>query len=335
MIVAQVGQCGIQIGNYIQTLLDDGDAQLVVDTERKVWRKHLSLYKDQTVYKDLGTGGRGNNWACGYSDPMDVMESFRKACEITPSNSMLLVHSLGGGTGSGLGSRLAVEIRDDYPKMTIATCSVLPLATGETCLQNYNAVLSLASLSRNVDIIGLVANTLLDGPLSDMNRYISECLRDMLVSKYLQDLIVNVTPNPQMAIAQFAHTSGVQSWQDATSLLTRKIFSIESHKPRCFGAVLRTRGPKILPALKLDRISKRLGQCGNIELRASVCTEQHLNICYNSTTSAYMIEPIVQICEQQYLHKAYLHWYTRYVDESVIGDAIEDLHSIVTDYYQS
>mgnify|MGYP001763119717 FL=1 len=37
-----------------------------------------------------------------------------------------LVHSLGGGTGSGLGTNLLSKLREEYPDRMLATWSVLP-----------------------------------------------------------------------------------------------------------------------------------------------------------------------------------------------------------------
>jgi cell division GTPase FtsZ len=46
--------------------------------------------------------------------------------------SVVLIHSLAGGTGSGLGSRIIEEIRDLYPKIPICTISIAACQSGET-----------------------------------------------------------------------------------------------------------------------------------------------------------------------------------------------------------
>ncbi len=66
---------------------------------------------------------------------------------------MLLVHSLGGGTGSGLGSRLLEAVRDEYPKATLLDAVVAPFSAGDTPLQHYNTVLSLASAHEHADAV--------------------------------------------------------------------------------------------------------------------------------------------------------------------------------------
>jgi hypothetical protein len=42
----------------------------------------------------------------------------------------LMLHSLGGGTGSGLGSAVLEGLRDEYPAAVLATVSVAPSLSG-------------------------------------------------------------------------------------------------------------------------------------------------------------------------------------------------------------
>ena len=66
------------------------------------------LFDDRMLIKDVS--GSGNNWAHGYNEygPMyhdKIMNKIRKAVEACDSlQSFLILHSLGGGTGSGVGS---------------------------------------------------------------------------------------------------------------------------------------------------------------------------------------------------------------------------------------
>ena len=60
----------------------------------------------------------------------------------------IVVHSLTGGTGSGLGSHLVERIRDAYPLAHVMSVAVSPHSSGDSPLQHYNSLLSLASLQR-------------------------------------------------------------------------------------------------------------------------------------------------------------------------------------------
>lgn len=76
------------------------------------------------------------------------MEMIRKQTEKSDYfRGALLFHSLAGGTGSGLGSRIIEEYRDAYSHQKyLFTVSIWPASSGETPLQQYNTCLSLSGL---------------------------------------------------------------------------------------------------------------------------------------------------------------------------------------------
>lgn len=65
--------------------------------------------------------GTGNSWAKGhYTDGADladsVMDTVRKEAELCDClQGFQLTHSLGGGTGSGMGTLLISRIREELP----------------------------------------------------------------------------------------------------------------------------------------------------------------------------------------------------------------------------
>ena len=69
-------------------------------------------------------GGAGNNWARGYSLGDSVQESImdmidREADGSDSLEGFVLIHSIAGGTGSGLGSYLLEKLNDRFPKKLI------------------------------------------------------------------------------------------------------------------------------------------------------------------------------------------------------------------------
>jgi len=143
---------------------------VLVDSEPKVI-KHLAEEKSLSVVLDsqhnmvYTQSGRGNNWALGYSatyrdhqqqEGLDnavpplyerALEALRREAEKADYFlGVMLLHSLAGGTGSGLGSRLVEEYRDTFGKSYLATTSVWPHSSGETPLQHYNTCFSLSRL---------------------------------------------------------------------------------------------------------------------------------------------------------------------------------------------
>lgn len=155
---------------------------VLVDGESKVVEAALAASRGGTFAFDPASAawsqtGRGGNFALGYAGnggPMPVfaapgrqpelvgqaLECVRRqveGCHGTHTGTVL-THSLGGGTGSGLGSRLAEEVRDEMPKVPLLSVSILPLSMGENPAQCFNALLALATLQEVTDGILLYEN---------------------------------------------------------------------------------------------------------------------------------------------------------------------------------
>ena len=63
-----------------------------------------------------------------------------------------MCHSLGGGTGSGMGTLLISKIREEFPDRMMLTFSVFPSPkVSDTVVEPYNATLSVHQLVENAD----------------------------------------------------------------------------------------------------------------------------------------------------------------------------------------
>lgn len=63
-----------------------------------------------------------------------------------------LTHSLGGGTGSGMGTLLVSKMREEYPDRIMTTYSVFPSPkVSDAVVEPYNATLSVHQLVENTD----------------------------------------------------------------------------------------------------------------------------------------------------------------------------------------
>ena len=63
-----------------------------------------------------------------------------------------ITHSLGGGTGAGMGTLLISKIREEYPDRIMCTYSVCPSPkVSDTVVEPYNATLSVHQLVENAD----------------------------------------------------------------------------------------------------------------------------------------------------------------------------------------
>lgn len=67
----------------------------------------------------------------------------------------MLLHSIAGGTGSGMGSFLLERLNDRFPKKLIQTYSVFPDThdAGDIVVQPYNSLLSMRRLTQNADSV--------------------------------------------------------------------------------------------------------------------------------------------------------------------------------------
>lgn len=71
----------------------------------------------------------------------------------------MLMHSIAGGTGSGLGSFLLERLNDKFPKKLIQTYSVFPNAQeGDVVVQPYNSLLTLKRLTNHADSVVVLDN---------------------------------------------------------------------------------------------------------------------------------------------------------------------------------
>ncbi|CAH0554657.1 unnamed protein product [Brassicogethes aeneus] len=101
----------------------------------------------------FGNQSAGNNWAKGHYTEgaeiadavLDVVRREAEGCDFLQGFQVL--HSLGGGTGSGFGCLLLRKLREEYPDRIVCTFSLAPSSkVSDTVVEPYNAVLSMQYL---------------------------------------------------------------------------------------------------------------------------------------------------------------------------------------------
>ena len=78
--------------------------------------------------------------------------------ECSSIQSFFMLHSLGGGTGSGFGSKILESLEDTFPKITRFACSVFPNDDDDVITSPYNALLSASKLIEHADCVFPVDN---------------------------------------------------------------------------------------------------------------------------------------------------------------------------------
>merc|ERR1712060_657036 len=113
----------------------------------------------------FGQTGAGNNWAKGHytegaeliDSVLDVVRKEAEGCDCL--QGFQVTHSLGGGTGSGMGTLLISKIREEYPDRQMVTYSVMPSPkVSDTVVEPYNATLSAHQLVENADDVMCIDN---------------------------------------------------------------------------------------------------------------------------------------------------------------------------------
>ncbi|KAL7067570.1 putative tubulin beta chain [Cryptosporidium serpentis] len=172
----------------------------------------------------FGQSGAGNNWAKGHYTEgaelldavLDVVRHEAESCDCLQGFQM--THSLGGGTGSGMGTLLVGKIHEEFPDRIVQTFSVLPSPkVSDTVVEPYNATLSIHQLVENSDAVQVVDNEALydicfrtlkltNPSYGDLNHLVSVamsgvtcCLRfPGQLNSDLRKMCVNLVPFPRL-----------------------------------------------------------------------------------------------------------------------------------------
>merc|ERR1711935_1033093 len=204
----------------------------------------------------FGQSGAGNNWAKGHytegaeliDSVLDVVRKEAESCDCL--QGFQLTHSLGGGTGSGMGTLLISKIREEYPDRIMNTFSVVPSPkVSDTVVEPYNATLSVHQLVENTDESYCIDNEALydicfrtlkltTPTYGDLNHLVSAtmsgvttCLRfPGQLNADLRKLAVNMVPFPRLHffITGFAPLSArgdIPYHNLNVPMLTQQVFS--------------------------------------------------------------------------------------------------------------
>jgi len=172
----------------------------------------------------FGQSSAGNNWAKGHytegaeliDQVLDVVRREMETCDCL--QGFQICHSLGGGTGSGLGTLLLAKIREEYSERLISTFSILPSPkVTDTVVEPYNATLSIHQLIENADSVFCLDNEALfdickrtlklpNPDFNDLNRLVSNVMSGTTCSlrfpgqlnSDLRKLAVNLVPFPRL-----------------------------------------------------------------------------------------------------------------------------------------
>lgn len=187
---------------------------------------------------------------------MDVVRREAESSECM--QGFQLTHSLGGGTGSGMGTLLISKLREEYPDRIMNTFSVVPSPkVSDTVVEPYNTILSMNQLVENTDETFCIDNEALydicqrslklsQPSYADLNHLISltmsgvtTCLRfPGQLNADLRKLAVNMVPFPRLhfflpAFAPLTSRCNKQFSSLTVPQLTQQVFDSRNVMTAC------------------------------------------------------------------------------------------------------
>ncbi|KAL7681316.1 putative tubulin [Plasmopara halstedii] len=139
------------------------------------------LFDQQQLVTDVS--GSGNNWAHGhclygpkYKEQLE--DKLRCAVELCDSlQSFFVMHSMGGGTGSGLGTYILGLLEDLYPNVYRFATVVFPSEDDDVVTSPYNSMLALNELTQHADCVLPIENEALIDLCAKIGRGMSSVAR--------------------------------------------------------------------------------------------------------------------------------------------------------------
>ncbi|KII69107.1 Tubulin beta-2 chain [Thelohanellus kitauei] len=220
------------------------------------------LFKPE--YYISAASGAGNNFAKGFytegAELVDrIFDSVRKEVEQCESlQGFQVVHSSGGGTGSGLGSRIISSLHDDYSDKIISSFTVFPSPkVSDVVVEPYNATLCLNHLVEstsatfcqdNEALYNICSNSLkiAQPNYQDLNRMVSDAMSGITacvrfpgqLNSDFRKLVVNLTPYPRLhfylnSIAPLTSVASQQYRSLSVADVTNEMFESKNMMVAC------------------------------------------------------------------------------------------------------
>ncbi|XP_060527938.1 tubulin delta chain-like [Cylas formicarius] len=399
VISLQFGQCGNQIGQTLYSVVDDDiklnykddvylqkkwfrtnrngvwePRSVLIDTETKVTDNvQRSNFKFRNVVAK-SFGGAANNWAFGYfqlsrkivDEALNCVRLEVEECDFL--TSILNIYGLAGGTGSGVGSYIIEQLRDEYPKKNILNCSVLANSKGEISTQCYNSLLTLSHLHsissgtilfQNEKLFNICSYILNQKQVSfsQLNLVLSNQLVSAVQSEDIT-LLNNLTAYPCFKYLEIQtepyireHNmkfEGIRSW-DALVCSTFKgsrydlhLLKENSFNMKLISGALMTHGSKnfVFNKQVYQHSTKFVNWIPNEEVFKSFHNkkkfldfEKYVTLILNSNRIYIPLNSLIKDAWTSFVHGAYLHHYKKFgLEEDNFINAFQELENLLDEY---
>ena len=323
----------------------------------------------------FGQTGAGNNWAKGHytegaeliDSVLDVVRKEAEGCDCL--QGFQITHSLGGGTGSGMGTLLISKIREEYQDRIIETFSVFPSPkVSDTVVEPYNATLSIHLLVDSTDEVQVIDNEALydicfrtlkltTPTYGDLNHLVSAVMSGVTCSLRfpgqlnadLRKLAVNLVPFIRLHFFMIGFapltSRGSQQYRALTvPELTQQMFDAKNmmcasdpRHGRYLTAAAMFRGR--MSTKEVDEQMLNFVEWIPNNIKSAVCDippkglKMAVTFIGNSTAIQEMFKRVAEQFTVMFRRKAFLHWYTgEGMDEMEFTEAESNLSDLVTEY---
>merc|ERR1712028_31715 len=306
----------------------------------------------------FGQTGAGNNWAKGHytesaeliDSVLDVVRKEAEGCDCL--QGFQITHSLGGGTGSGMGTPLISKIREEYPDRIMETFSVCPSPkVSDTVVEPYNATLSVHQLVENSDEVMVCDNE----ALYDI------CFRTLKLTTPtygdLRKMAVNLVPFPRLHFFMIGFAPLTSRGSQQYRALTVPELTQQGFDAKNMMCAADPRHGRYLTCSALFR-----GRMSTKEVDEQMLNVQNKNSSYfvewipnnikssvcdippkglkmaavflgNSTAIQELWKRVSEQFTGMFRRKAFLHWYTgEGMDEMEFTEAESNMNDLVSEY---
>ncbi|CAM1326340.1 TUBE1 (predicted) [Pycnogonum litorale] len=135
---------------------------ILVDMEEGVVSELLrgpirDLFDSSQLVTDVS--GSGNNWCVGYhqygrmyrTKLLDLIRAQVEKCDCL--QCFFMIHSMGGGTGAGLGTAILRLLEDEFPSINRFVMPVYPSSNDDVITSPYNTILAMKQLTDSADCV--------------------------------------------------------------------------------------------------------------------------------------------------------------------------------------
>nr|XP_045011555.1 tubulin epsilon chain isoform X2 [Jaculus jaculus] len=306
--------------------------------------------------------GSGNNWAVGHKVfgslyREQILEKLRKSAEHCDClQSFFILHSMGGGTGSGLGTFLLKVLEDEFPEVFRFVTSVYPASEDDVITSPYNSILAMKELEEHADCVLPIDNQSLFDIISKIDLVVNSGKSGAVVKpeslvtsndgalkrrhKKPFDAVNNIVANLLLNLTSSARFEGPLN-MDLNEIsmnlvpFPRLHFLVSSLTPLYTLADVNIPSRRLKPTLQFVSWNQDGWKTSLCSVPPVGHSHSLLALANNTCVKPTFIE-LRERFMRLYKKKAHLHHYVQVegMEESCFAEALSSLSALIQDYHE-